>query len=94
MEKSQIIAIWLGGKCEIAPVTEDESMPSEGFVEIGISKQKQTTLEATEGESFELKGSGGSTVDIIETEGGLPVENRGDKAHHALQDTRPDRGRV
>jgi hypothetical protein len=74
MEKSQIIAIWLGGKCEIAPVTEDESMPSEGFVEIGISKQKQTTLEATEGESFELKGSGGSTVDIIETEGGFQLK--------------------
>ena len=68
---TKTIAIWLGGTLEIADTPEDESMPTTGFSSIGISKQKQTTLEASEGETLELKGSGGRTVDIVETEGGF-----------------------
>ena len=36
-------------------------------------KEKSTTLEATDGESLELKKTGGKTVDSVETEGGFEL---------------------
>lgn len=72
--RARIIAIWLECAIEIAKCKADESFPDDGFTSIGTIKQKTTTLEATDGESFELKGSGGHTVDIVETEGGFALK--------------------
>ena len=74
MDKTKIIAIWLECDIEIAKTPEDESFPTEGLENIGTIKQKSTTLEATDGETFELKGSGGHTVDVVETEGGFALK--------------------
>lgn len=72
--RARIIAIWLECDIEIAPTPEDESFPTTGFESIGAIKQKSTTLEATDGESFELRGTGGHLLDIVETEGGFALK--------------------
>lgn len=72
--KSRIIAIWLECYIEIAPCEADESFPTAGFESIGKLKNKSTTLETTDGETLELKGTGGHTVDIVETEGGFALK--------------------
>lgn len=72
--KARIIAIWLECSIEIAKAIEAETFPTTGFSSIGTIKQKTTTLEATDGETLELKGSGGHTVDIVETEGGFALK--------------------
>lgn len=72
--KTRIIAIWLECTIDIADVTADESMPTTGFESIGTIKNKSTTLEATDGETLELKSSGGHTVDMVETEGGFAIK--------------------
>lgn len=74
MDKTKIIAIWLECDIDIAPCAENESFPSEGLVNIGTIKNKSTTLEATDGETLELKSTGGHTVDIVETEGGFALK--------------------
>lgn len=73
MEKAKIIAIWLECDIDIAKCKNDESFPAEGLESIGTIKNKSTTLEATDGESLELKSTGGHTVDIVETEGGFAL---------------------
>ena len=72
--RTRVIAIWLECGIEIAPCAADESFPTSGFASIGTIKQKTTTLEATDGETYELKGTGGHTVDIVETEGGFVLK--------------------
>ncbi len=74
MSKARIIAIWLKCKIEIAEASEAETFPTEGFNDIGQIKQKSTTLEATDGEKMELRGTGGDLVDIVETEGGFALK--------------------
>ena len=74
MEKAKIIAIWLECGIDIAPCTADESFPTTGLEGIGTIKNKSTTLEATDGETLELKATGGHTVDIVETEGGFALK--------------------
>ncbi len=74
MDKTKIIAIWLECDIDIAKSKDDESFPAEGLESIGTIKQKSTTLEATDGESLELKATGGHTVDIVETEGGFELK--------------------
>ena len=74
MDKAKIIAIWLECDIEIAKCKNDESFPTEGLESIGTIKNKSTTLEATDGESLELKSTGGHTVDIVETEGSLQLK--------------------
>lgn len=72
--KARIIAIWLECDIEIADCTENESFPTTGLASIGTIKEKSTTLEATDGEKLEVKGSGGHTVDMVETEGGFALK--------------------
>ena len=72
--KARIIAIWLECGIEIAPCATDESFPSTGFESIGKIKNKSTPLEATDGETLELKSTGGHTVDMVETEGGFALK--------------------
>lgn len=74
VSKTKIIAIWLECDIEIAPTPENESFPTEGLEGIGVIKQKSTTLEATDGETLEVKGTGGHLVDIVETEGGFVLK--------------------
>lgn len=71
---ARIIAIWLECAIEIAPCATDESFPTTGFGSIGRIKEKSTTLETTDGESLELKGTGGHIVDMVETEGGFALK--------------------
>lgn len=73
MDKTKIIAIWLECGIDIAKCEADESFPKTGLESIGAIKNKSTTLETTDGESLELKSSGGHTVDIVETEGGFAL---------------------
>lgn len=72
--RTRIIAIWLECTIEIAKALAAETFPSTGLESIGTIKNKSTTLEATDGETLELKGSGGHTVDIVETEGGFQLK--------------------
>lgn len=76
MSKPRIIAIWQECDIKLAKASADEKWPTseESLAPIGVIKEKTTTLEATEGETLELKGSGGHTVDIVETEGGLQLK--------------------
>lgn len=70
---TRVIAIWLECDIDIAKATEDETFPTTGLESIGVIKEKSTTLEATDGESLELKKTGGKTVDMVETEGGFEL---------------------
>lgn len=74
MDKTKIIAIWLECDIDIAKCEADESFPKTGLESIGKIKNKSTTLEATDGETLELKSSGGHTVDMAETEGGFALK--------------------
>lgn len=70
-ENKSIISIWQECDIEIGDVTATEAFPSTGLANIGTIKEKSTTLESTDGESLELKSSGGHVVDTVETEGGF-----------------------
>lgn len=72
--KPRIVAIWQECEIEIAPALDTETFPTEGLASIGVIKEKTTTLETSDGETLELKGSGGHTVDIVETEGGYALK--------------------
>ena len=72
-ETNKVIAIWLECDIDIAKAKDDETFPIEGLESIGVVKEKSTTLEASEGESFELKKTGGQVVDSVETEGGFEL---------------------
>lgn len=72
-EKRRVIAIWLECNIDIAKAKDDETFPTEGLESIGDIKEKSTTLEATDGETFELKKTGGQIVDTVETEGGFEL---------------------
>lgn len=76
MSKPRIIAIWQECDIQIAESATDETWPTgaNAFSSVGVIKEKATTLEATEGETLELKSTGGHTVDIVETEGGLQLK--------------------
>lgn len=76
MSKPRIIAIWQECDIQIAESSSDETWPSgdSAFSSVGVIKEKTTTLEATEGETLELKSTGGHTVDIVETEGSLQLK--------------------
>lgn len=75
MSKPRIIAIWQECDIKIAKSKDDETWPAEAeFTSVGVIKEKTTTLESSEGETLELKSSGGHTVDIVETEGGLQLK--------------------
>lgn len=76
MSKPRIIAIWQQCDIQIAESASDETWPTgaDAFQSVGIIKEKATTLESTEGETLELKGTGGHTVDIVETEGSLQLK--------------------
>ena len=76
MSRPRIIAIWQECDIQIAESATDETWPSgdSAFSSVGVIKEKTTTLEATEGETLELKSTGGHTVDIVETEGGLQLK--------------------
>ena len=70
---TKIIAIWLECDIDIAKAKDDETFPTDGRESIGVVQEKSTTLEATDGEKFELKKTGGQTVDMVETEGGFEL---------------------
>lgn len=76
MSKPRIIAIWQECDIQIAESASDETWPAgaNAFSSVGVIKEKTTTLEATEGETLELKSTGGHTVDIVETEGSLQLK--------------------
>lgn len=76
MSKPRIIAIWQECDIQIAESETAETWPASDsvFSSVGVIKEKSTTLEATEGETLELKSTGGHTVDIVETEGGLQLK--------------------
>ena len=76
MSKPRIIAIWQECDIQIAESATNETWPSgdSAFSSVGVIKEKTTTLEATEGETLELKSTGGHTVDIVETEGSLQLK--------------------
>lgn len=76
MSKPRIIAIWQECDIQIAESETAETWPAGDnvFSSVGVIKEKSTTLEATEGETLELKSTGGHTVDIVETEGGLQLK--------------------
>lgn len=70
----RIIAIWQECTIEIAPVATDEAQPTTGYNSIGTIKEKSTTLESSDGDTLELKSTGGHTVDMVETEGGFALK--------------------
>lgn len=76
MSKPRIIAIWQQCDIQIAESASDGTWPTgaDAFQSVGIIKEKATTLESTEGETLELKSTGGHTVDIVETEGSLQLK--------------------
>lgn len=72
--RERIVAIWQECDIEIADTTATEAFPETGLTSIGTIKEKSTTLETTDGESLELKSTGGHLVDAVETEGGFQLK--------------------
>lgn len=75
MDKTKVIAAWSKCKFEIAKTPDTDTMP-DSLTDIGVIKDKSSTLEATDGETLELKATGGITVAEETQEGGYELSTR------------------
>lgn len=71
----KIIMAWSKCKFEIGKTKDDDTMSTELF-DIGTIKDKSSTLEPSDGESLEMKATGGETVAKETQEGGYKATTR------------------
>lgn len=75
MATKKIIMAWSKCKFEIGKTKDDDTMSTELF-DIGTIKDKSSTLEPSDGESLEMKATGGETVAKETQEGGYKATTR------------------
>ena len=75
MATKKIIMAWSKCKFEIGKTNEDDTM-SGTLTDIGTIKDKSSTLEPSDGESLEMKATGGETVAKETQEGGYKATTR------------------
>lgn len=75
MAKKNIKMAWSECTIEIGKTGDDGSMASE-LTDIGTIKDKSSTLEPSDGETLEIKATGGKTVAKEAQEGGLTLKTR------------------
>lgn len=75
-KRQKIIMAW--SKCDIgiAPTLEDDAYNSAGMKSIGVIKDKSTTLEPSDGDTLEMKATGGEMVAKEQQEGGFTLKTR------------------
>lgn len=71
----KIIMAWSKCKFEIGKTPDDDSMATT-LTDIGKIKDKSSTLEPSDGESLEMKATGGETVAKETQEGGFKATTR------------------
>ena len=71
----KIIMAWSKCKFEIGKTKDDDTMATE-LADIGTIKDKSSTLEPSDGESLEMKATGGETVAKETQEGGYKATTR------------------
>ena len=71
----KIIMAWSKCKFEIGKTKDDDTMATE-LSDIGTIKDKSSTLEPSDGESLEMKATGGETVAKETQEGGYKATTR------------------
>lgn len=71
----KIIMAWSKCKFEIGKTKDDDTMATE-LTDIGTIKDKSSTLEPSDGESLEMKATGGETVAKETQEGGYKATTR------------------
>ena len=75
MTAKKIIMAWSKCKFEIGKTKEDDTMATD-LTDIGKIKDKSSTLEPSDGESLEMKATGGETVAKETQEGGFKATTR------------------
>ncbi len=75
MAAKKIIMAWSKCKFEIGKTNEDDTMATD-LTDIGKIKDKSSTLEPSDGESLEMKATGGETVAKETQEGGFKATTR------------------
>lgn len=71
----KIIMAWSKCKFEIGKTKDDDTM-ADTLTDIGTIKDKSSTLEPSDGESLEMKATGGETVAKETQEGGYKATTR------------------
>lgn len=72
---NKIIMAWSKCKFEVGKTKDDDTM-AETLTDIGTIKDKSSTLEPSDGESLEMKATGGETVAKETQEGGFTATTR------------------
>lgn len=72
----KIIMAWLECDIEIALSLEDGSFPTGELTGVGIIKDKSSTLEPRDGDTLEMKKTGGKVVAKETLEGGYALKTR------------------
>ncbi|MDE6080116.1 MAG: hypothetical protein K2G35_08645 [Duncaniella sp.] len=75
MPKKKIIMAWSKCAFEIGKTSDDDSMAT-SLTNIGKIKDKSSTLEPSDGDSLEMKATGGETVAKEAQEGGFKAVTR------------------
>ena len=75
MAAKKIIMAWSKCKFEIGQTNDDDTMAT-NLTDIGKIKDKSSTLEPSDGESLEMKATGGETVAKETQEGGFKATTR------------------
>lgn len=75
MATKKVIMAWSKCKFEIGKTKDDDSM-AETLTDIGVIKDKSSTLEPSDGDELEMKATGGETVAKETQEGGFTATTR------------------
>lgn len=76
MDKTKIIAAWSECTIEIGKMPAETEVMATDLTDIGVIKDKSSTLETSDGDTLELKATGGKTVAKETQEGGFTLNTR------------------
>lgn len=76
MATERIIMAWNECDISIAPSQEDGSFPTTNLTSVGTIKDKSSTLEPSDGDTLEMKKTGGKVVASESNEGGFLLKTR------------------
>ena len=76
MATERIIMAWNECDISIAQSQEDGSFPTTNLTSVGTIKDKSSTLEPSDGDTLEMKKTGGKVVASESNEGGFLLKTR------------------
>lgn len=76
MARKKITMAWSKCEIDIAKSGEDDSFNGSDMKSIGVIKDKSTKLEPSDGDTLEMKATGGETVAKEKQEGGFTLKTR------------------